>query len=147
MHIKLTNGIPENYTIEQLRRDNPQVSFPKAIPDDTLAEYDVYPVTPTDQPVVEYTQNVVEGTPTQQDGEWVQVWDVTDASAEEIEQRTENRANEIRSQRNQKLSETDWTQVADAPVDQQAWAVYRQELREVPEQIGFPWEVSWPTEP
>jgi len=147
MHIKLTNGIPENYSIGQLRRDNPQVSFPKSIPDDTLAEYDVYPLKPTDRPEVDYTKNVAEGTPVQQGGEWVQVWDVTDASAEEVAQRTEDQANQVRSQRNRKLSDSDWTQVADAPVDQAAWAAYRQELRNVPDQDGFPWAVKWPQKP
>ena len=46
-----------------------------------------------------------------------------------------------------KLTESDWTQVADAPVDQAAWATYRQALRDIPSQAGFPNEVTWPTEP
>ena len=44
MHIKLTNGQPEKYTIGQLRRDNPQTSFAKDIPAETLADFGVYPV-------------------------------------------------------------------------------------------------------
>jgi Phage tail assembly chaperone protein len=54
---------------------------------------------------------------------------------------------EIREQRNQKLKDSDWTQVADAPVDQAAWAAYRQALRDIPSQQGFPWDVQWPTQP
>ena len=53
----------------------------------------------------------------------------------------------IRSQRTQKLAESDWSQVADAPVDKAAWAVYRQALRDVTTQTGFPWEVTWPAQP
>jgi hypothetical protein len=147
MHIKLTNGQPENYSIGQLRRDNPQVSFPKTIPDATLAEYDVYPLKPTDRPQVDHTKNVTEGTPAQQDGEWVQVWDVTDAAEEEIAQRTDEKATSVRSQRDDRLTRSDWTQVADAPVDQQAWADYRQALRDVPSQAGFPYSVIWPEQP
>ena len=45
MHLKLTNGTPAKYTLGQLRRDNPQTSFPKLIPDEMLASYDVYPYT------------------------------------------------------------------------------------------------------
>jgi hypothetical protein len=45
------------------------------------------------------------------------------------------------------LLASDWTQVADAPVDQEAWALYRQALRDVPEQVGFPGVVEWPVEP
>ena len=56
-------------------------------------------------------------------------------------------AAEIRTERDAKLTESDWTQVADAPVDKTAWATYRQSLRDVPSQSGFPNEVTWPTEP
>jgi hypothetical protein len=51
---------------------------------------------------------------------------------------TEQLALEARVERNQLLAASDWTQVADAPVDQAAWAVYRQELRDITAQIGFP---------
>lgn len=53
----------------------------------------------------------------------------------------------VRAQRNQLLAESDWTQVADAPVDRAAWAAYRQDLRDIPNQAGFPLNVSWPTKP
>src|SRR6056297_2262065 len=45
------------------------------------------------------------------------------------------------------LSRSDWTQLPDAPVDQAAWAEYRQALRDVPQQEGFPDNIVWPTEP
>lgn len=56
-------------------------------------------------------------------------------------------AKAIRQQRGEKLKETDWTQVADAPVDKALWAAYRQALRDVTTQEGFPWTVTWPVEP
>jgi uncharacterized protein YbjT (DUF2867 family) len=56
-------------------------------------------------------------------------------------------ADEARTQRDALLSQSDWTQVPDAPVDQQAWADYRQALRDLPEQEGFPQEVVWPNPP
>jgi len=56
-------------------------------------------------------------------------------------------ASALRTERNVKLTESDWTQVADAPVDKTAWATYRQSLRDVPSQSGFPNEITWPTEP
>ena len=52
-----------------------------------------------------------------------------------------------RQQRNALLVASDWTQVADAPVDQAAWAAYRQELRDVTSQETFPSEVTWPVPP
>lgn len=56
-------------------------------------------------------------------------------------------AEQARIERDKLLTACDWTQVADAPVDSAAWAVYRQELRDVPEQEGFPENIIWPTEP
>ena len=53
----------------------------------------------------------------------------------------------VRQERNALLSASDWTQVADAPVDQAAWAAYRQELRDVTSQEAFPAEVTWPVAP
>jgi hypothetical protein len=54
---------------------------------------------------------------------------------------------EIRAKRDQLLAASDWTQVLDAPVDQDAWAAYRQALRDVPQQEGFPTDVAWPVKP
>ena len=53
-------------------------------------------------------------------------------------------AKAVREQRTQKLKDSDWTQVADAPVDKAAWAVYRQALRDITSQEGFPWNIQWP---
>jgi len=54
-------------------------------------------------------------------------------------------AKSVRDERTKKLAETDWTQVADAPVDKAAWATYRQALRDVTTQETFPWDIEWPT--
>lgn len=56
-------------------------------------------------------------------------------------------ANLVRAKRNALLSESDWTQLADAPVDRAAWASYRQALRDIPSQAGFPLDVVWPEKP
>ncbi|WP_199750779.1 MULTISPECIES: tail fiber assembly protein [Gemmobacter] len=48
------------------------------------------------------------------------------------------------------LSDSDWTQLADAPLTpakQAQWATYRQELRDIPSQPGYPGSVSWPVKP
>ena len=56
-------------------------------------------------------------------------------------------AKSVRTQRGEKLKDCDWTQVADAPVDQVTWAAYRQALRDVTGQEGFPWTITWPAQP
>jgi len=56
-------------------------------------------------------------------------------------------AQEVRDMRDRLLTASDWTQVADAPVDAAAWAMYRQALRDVPQQAGFPETIEWPETP
>jgi hypothetical protein len=56
-------------------------------------------------------------------------------------------ASAVRQSRSDKLADCDWTQVADSPVDKTAWATYRQALRDVTAQTGFPWTVEWPVAP
>ena len=52
----------------------------------------------------------------------------------------------VRSERDSKLAECDWTQTNDSPVkDESKWTTYRQALRDVPTQSGFPHTVTWPT--
>jgi len=55
--------------------------------------------------------------------------------------------NEERQRRNAMLTQSDWTQVPDAPVDKAAWAAYRQALRDITEQADFPRNIEWPTPP
>ena len=58
-----------------------------------------------------------------------------------------DQAKSVRSSRNDKLKECDWTQITDATVDKVLWATYRQELRDISSQVGFPWTITWPTQP
>lgn len=56
-------------------------------------------------------------------------------------------AERVRTERNKKLADTDWTQLADSSADATAWATYRTALRNLPTTEGFPHNVTWPTEP
>ena len=56
-------------------------------------------------------------------------------------------AKSVRTSRNDKLKECDWTQITDATVDKTAWATYRQALRDITAQAGFPWTITWPDAP
>lgn len=53
----------------------------------------------------------------------------------------------VRQERNNKLKDCDWTQIADSTADKAVWATYRQALRNVPGQDGFPWTITWPDAP
>jgi len=81
-----------------------------------------------------------------------QVVDGTTTTAAEQEaaykaQKDAEQAKSVRATRDAKLAECDWTQVADAPVDKTVWATYRQALRDVTAQDGFPWTITWPDAP
>jgi Phage tail assembly chaperone protein len=79
-------------------------------------------------------------------GQWYTKYSVADMDDEAKAAKDAEQAKSVREERNKKLSECDWTQVADAPVDKAVWATYRQELRDLTKQTGFPWEVTWPTQ-
>ena len=57
---------------------------------------------------------------------------------------------QARAQRDKLLLDTDWTQTLDAPIDEDtkaAYREYRQALRDIPEQEGFPMDITWPELP
>lgn len=72
---------------------------------------------------------------------------LTEEEIAALQPTTEQLASEARVKRNVLLSASDWTQVADAPVDKVAWAAYRQALRNLTNQAGFPSSINWPVEP
>ena len=151
MLVKITSGSVDTYpyNVGKLRRDNPNTSFPKRIPDDMLAEWGVYPVTFTAQPDIDdRTQKVEqEATPSLVAGAWTVGWTTSSKTAEEIAEYDADAAATVRSERDGLLGQSDWTQVADAPVDATAWATYRQALRDITDQAGFPNDINWPTQP
>lgn len=141
MYVKVTNGQAEIYSIGQLRRDNPNTSFPKNPSESLLAEWGVYPCTVVDRPVYDtLVQYVEQDSPQLVNGIWAIAWLVKQRPLSDAE-------NNVRNHRNDLLQSCDWTQLADASVDSLAWANYRQALRDIPQQAEFPYNVVWPTKP
>ena len=56
-------------------------------------------------------------------------------------------ATAVRNSRTEMLKDSDWTQIADSTADKAAWATYRQALRDITTQAGFPWTIEWPVAP
>jgi hypothetical protein len=135
------------YTIGHLKKENPNISFPSNISDEALAEFGVFKVATPPYPSQDYKKNVTEGLPVFIDNQWTVSWVITDATQEEIENKTEEMAIKVRTQRNALLSSTDWTQLADSTADKEAWATYRKALRDLPDQTGFPFDVVYPDAP
>lgn len=148
--VKLVNGAPEGAPIieSNFRQLLPQTSFPSPLSAADVAGtgYGVYetsqPPIPTRYEKVEEAI-AIEG----DDGIWHQSWSVVQMTDEEKQLVDDTQAGAMRSMRNQRLQACDWTQLADSPVTGSEWSVYRQALRDVPSQAGFPWNITWPSEP
>jgi len=73
---------------------------------------------------------------------------LTGKTKEQVEQeRLKRLAEQVRAERNRKLAKTDWMVLPDSPLKAKLSAIltYRQALRDLPEQEGFPEKVSWPS--
>ena len=171
MYVKLTNGQPDQfpYTVGQFRRDNPHTSFPRDIPVEILKRNAVFPVQELDKPdfdpVVQYL--VRDEMPHKEVIRYVTEEDATDPTTGEVNQNlvgqpihgnrwligytVENNPQEvaeenIRDLRDSLIAETDWTALSDVTMSPEMLS-YRQALRDITDQEGFPYSVDWPTKP
>lgn len=62
-------------------------------------------------------------------------------------QKDAEQATSVRTDRTKRLSDCDWTQLADSTADKAIWATYRTALRDISAQAGFPWTMVWPEQP
>jgi hypothetical protein len=129
------------YTLTDLTRANPGTSFPRDMTGFDGSDWYCYPVQDTTPPESAgmVAQRVA---PEMADGVWRERWALTPYTQQDIDRQWDA----VRSDRNARLAACDWTQVADAPVDQVAWATYRQALRDVPAQPD-PFNIVWPEQP
>ena len=120
------------------------LEYPRHIGDiqlDPAGMADYAPVEWVDRPTINpERERCFVGQPVQEGGVWKTHWVIEPIPDSE-------QAAKVRADRNQRLSDCDWTQLADAPVDRAAWATYRQALRDISKQAGFPWQVVWPEKP
>jgi hypothetical protein len=152
LYVKAVNGSVEAYpyTLETLRWDNPNVSFPASMTEEELEEWGVYTVQETVKPEENITEAISEGAPIlEETGKWIQSWVITPVTAEEVYAAIANKWAKIRSERDVKLNQSDWvvtrafeTNTA-VPV---AYTEYRQALRDITNQED-PFNVVWPNLP
>jgi hypothetical protein len=152
MFAKIENNQVAEYPLTEgaIKMRFPNTSFPTnfvaALPEGYVR------VQPNSQPSEDEMKVIAEGTPVLVDGVWTQTWVQSDKyTAEELvfhnAKKETDKQQEERNVRNSLLAKSDWTQLADAPVDKAAWATYRQALRDVTGQEGFPWTITWPEAP
>jgi hypothetical protein len=152
MHALIVDGTVANYpySIGNLRRDNPNTSFPKRPTEELLKSWGMEVVAKVDRPNVDPTKNVTEKPPVLINGAWTQVWVISEASDAELSQRNDEAAARVREQRSRLLAESDWVVVfhtekgTNIPLE---WEMYRQQLRDITTQDGFPHSVVWPSPP
>ena len=134
-----------------LQQRYPYTSFTNPLNPEDLVEFGVVQVTQSPQPAhdetVEYLQ---ETTPVFVNDTFSQQWAVVPYSEEYLSTAESRQAVSVRLSRDEALKASDWTQLADSPLsdaDKAAWATYRQELRDITEQEGFPNDITWPVSP
>jgi hypothetical protein len=158
IYAKVLNGelVQFPYTIDSLCAENPYTNFG---PNPNLLE--IFPQTEAAiksgeelveiimraEPTVIFTHKSVQLPPSIIDGVWTVSWEIIMKTGDELASDTESKKQNVRDDRNNRLAACDWTQLSDAPGDKMAWVSYRQALRDVPLQEGFPWAITWPEEP
>lgn len=133
------NVLQYPYTAANLRLDFPTVSFPADFNDEAINEFGVYRVEQTARPTYDDTVGKLIDAVELVNEKWVQKW-VIENLTEEIA------AFNVKRRRDILLAETDWMALIDTTLTQD-WADYRQALRDIPQQTGFPFSVQWPAKP
>ena len=141
-------------TSSDIRARFPNVSFPSnlnTLTTEQLSEFGLVSVLSETMPSFDVnTQTVSEGTPTLNAGVWRQNWTVSSLPTETIALNLSKRQDIARAQRGQLLQSCDWVVTMHKELGTTipaAWKTYRQALRDVPAQEGFPDNITWPTEP
>lgn len=149
MYVKIVNGTVNKfpYSLADLKKDNPNVSFASNIDTDTLSSYGVYVVDYQQDPEYNYrTHRLVPQQPTLIDGKWTVTKSIVSKTQAEIDTDNAQKSLDVRQNRDRLLAATDWRFRSDM-TPSQAWIEYCQALRDIPQQEGFPWDVTYPSIP
>jgi hypothetical protein len=152
-------GTGEVKTQGEWRLDNPQVSLPRTWNQNVLNALNVEAVFETPKPDAgPYQMAVRNGVTKDSNGNWVQAWVVVDMFKDDAEGTKAEKeaayqasldaevAKGVRMERDSLLAATDWMALSDVTLTAD-WAAYRQALRDVTAQAGFPHNVTWPSKP
>ena len=147
------DGAVTQYPIDlrHLRAAYPSTAFCLPLEAQDLSDFNAYPVETTTKPTINaLTHKIEEGTPAFSDGAWRQVWNVVELTDDEIQDINLAASIEVRAERDKKLTDTDWTQIPNNALSDEsktAWATYRQSLRDITADSGFPHSITWPDQP
>lgn len=154
MFIKIEDGNPVGYPVvqENMYYLFPSFNFNRVITSDLIKDlgYAIYEFTQI--PEVGKYEKRIEVTPVlnENNGIYYQNWQVIEMNDEEKAEQDTLQSIHMRRLRNNKLFECDYILMPDIVIDQeirQQYIEYRQQLRDITSQPGFPWEVEWPVKP
>lgn len=141
------------------RSANPNISMPRVWNQNVLDALNIEAVLEAPKPDAGPYQTVVRnGVVKDAKGNWVTAWEVRDMfSTDEEGTKAEKEAayqagldaeaaKAVRAERDRKLADTDWTALSDVTMSAEM-AAYRQALRDITAQEGFPHSVNWPVKP
>jgi hypothetical protein len=134
------------YSLGLLRKDNPNTSFPKKPSASDMAAFGVHPVTEVTPSLGDGQKLTKVWTPTLSGSDWVLAHQAVDLTVEEVAAATAVVAANVREARDKLIKATDFYALSDVVMTTEMTA-YRQALRTLPEQEGFPTTVTWPTAP
>jgi hypothetical protein len=153
MFIQIQDGQPIGHAVveENLKALFPSTVFPAIYTPEFVEQFGYGMYEWTQIPEVQYPNKLVELAPTKRDnGIYYQTWGTETMTASEQAEATTHKVDENRMMRNMRLMQSDWTQLSDVSLSAEkkaAWNAYRQALRDVTAQAGFPWTIDWPTQP
>ena len=153
MLIQLQDGQPIGHPIMEsnFRQLFPNTSFSKYLTPEDVENFGYGLYDFSESPNPGKYEKVVETNPTKDErGVWMQAWKVVPMSDSEKKEANDRAAEGVRSQRNLLLQETDWIVVKAKETGTNLSAefkAYRQALRDITEQEGFPHIVTWPERP
>jgi hypothetical protein len=145
MYAEIKNGNVVSWPIHNLKAHAPNISFtdnPKDIPEEyvfveleEVPEYDIL------------SSRLEVATPTLVEDTWIASWNIVDLTDDEKQSIVDSKIVEVQNKRYKLLVESDWTVLPDAQTDKEAWTTYRQVLRDITLQSGYPLNVNWPEKP
>lgn len=149
MYIRIINNqVYWPYTLNQLKVDEPGISFPETISEELYNSLGVFTAQVESKPSISYTQAAILQDPVLENGKWIQHWSIIDVDAETAQHQYEFECGNVRNMRDSLLAECDWTQGKDIPDSiSNIWTEYRQQLRDITSQDGFPFDIEWPSKP
>jgi hypothetical protein len=132
----------------EVRSMYPNTSFPSQWTPALVEELGLDPVFESPTPTTtRYQTAFKDGVEQDAQGRWLWKWSISEMDDDAKAAKDAEAAKSVRADRDKRLAECDWTQLSDSQVDKAVWATYRQELRDVPAQTGFPYDITWPSKP